>query len=305
MSTQKFKTVKVAGLDIFYREAGDKNKPTILLLHGFPSSSHMFRDLINDLSPDYHLIAPDYPGFGQSSSPRPSAYNYSFANLALTINYFIDALELKKFSLYVHDYGGPVGFRIAAQRPELIQALIVQNANAYNEGLGDALRPLVAYIQNQNADTEKGARNFLSFDTIKWLYTDGAEDASAISPDSYSIDQYYMNRPGNDEIQLALFRNYGTNLSLYDEWRSYFRKYQPQALVISGKNDKLFLAAGAEAFKKDIKDAQISLLNGGHFVLEEKHSEAASLIKTFLFKKGITQFETSDSAKQLITQEDA
>ena len=305
MNTQNFKTAKVDGLEIFYREAGDKNKPTILLLHGFPSSSHMYRDLINDLSADFHLIAPDYPGFGQSSSPSTSAYNYNFDNLAQTINHFIDALELKKFSLYVQDYGGPVGFRIAVQRPELIQALIVQNANAYNEGLGDALAPLVDYIQNQNAETEKGARSFLSFEAIKWLYIDGAEDISKISPDSYTIDQYYLNRPGNDEIQLALFRNYGTNLSLYDEWHSYFRKYQPPTLVISGKNDKLFIPAGAEGFKKDIKDAQISLLNGGHFVLEEKHSEAASLIKSFLFKKGITQFETSDLANQLITQDDA
>lgn len=287
MSTLNFKMAKVDGLDIFYREAGDKNKPTILLLHGFPSSSHMYRDLINDLSSDYHLIAPDYPGFGQSSSPSPSAYNYSFDNLALTINHFIDALRIKKFSLYVQDYGGPVGFRIAAQRPELIQALIVQNANAYSEGLGDALKPLAAYIQNQNAETEKGARNFLSFDAIKWLYTDGAEDISKVSPDSYTTDQYYLSRTGNDEIQLALFRNYGTNLTLYDTWQSYFRKHQPATLVISGKNDKLFIAAGAEAFKKDIKDAQTSLLNGGHFVLEEKHAEAASLIKSFLFTKGI------------------
>jgi pimeloyl-ACP methyl ester carboxylesterase len=287
MNTLNFKTVKVDGLDIFYREAGDKNKPTILLLHGFPSSSHMYRDLINGLSADYHLIAPDYPGFGQSSSPSPSAYDYSFDNLALTIKHFVDALELKKFILYVQDYGGPVGFRIATQRPELIQALIVQNANAYNEGLGDALRPLVDYIQNQNAETEKGVRIFLSFGTTKWLYTDGAEDVSKISPDGYTIDQYYLDRPGNDEIQLALFRNYGTNLPLYDTWHSYFRKYQPATLVISGKNDKLFIAAGAEAFKKDIRDAQISLLNGGHFVLEEKHAEAASIIKSFLFKKSI------------------
>ena len=287
MNTLNFKMVKVDGLDIFYREAGDKNKPTILLLHGFPSSSHMYRDLINDLSSDYHLIAPDYPGFGQSSSPSPSAYHYSFDNLALTINHFIDALKIKKFSLYVQDYGGPVGFRIAAQRPELIQALIVQNANAYSEGLGDTLKPLVAYIQNQNAETEQGARSFLSFDTIKWLYTDGAEDISKVSPDSYTTDQYYLSRTGNDEIQLALFRNYGTNLTLYDSWQSYFRKYQPATLVISGKNDKLFIPAGAEAFKKDIKDAQTSLLNGGHFVLEEKHAEAASVIKSFLFTKGI------------------
>ena len=301
MTTQKFKKVKVSGLDIFYREAGDTNKPTILLLHGFPASSHMYRDLINDLSSDYHLIAPDYPGFGQSSSPSPSAYDYSFDNLAVTINHFIDAVGLTKFSLYVQDYGGPVGFRIAAQRPESIQALIVQNANAYNEGLGSALAPLVDYIQNQNEETEKGARSFLSFDTIKWLYTDGAEDISKISPDSYTMDQYYLNRPGNDEIQLALFRNYGTNLSLYDEWHSYFRKYQPPTLVISGKNDQLFIAAGAEGFKKDNEDAQISLLSGGHFVLEEKHVEAALLIKSFLSRKGITRFQGTNLPKQQVS----
>ena len=280
----KFKTVKLDGLDIFYREAGNKNNPSILLLHGFPSSSHMFRDLINDLSADYHLVAPDYPGFGQSSKPSVSEYEYSFDNLALTISHFIDALGLKKLSLYLHDYGGPIGFRIAAQRPELIEALIVQNANAYNEGLGDALTPLIGYIQNQNQETEKAARFFLSSAATKWLYVEGAEDASKISPDGYTIDQYYLDRPGNDEIQLALFRNYGTNLPLYDKWQSYFRKYQPATLVISGKNDKLFLAAGAEAFKRDIKDAQISLLNGGHFLLEEKHTEAAEAIKSFLVK---------------------
>jgi pimeloyl-ACP methyl ester carboxylesterase len=283
----KFKTVKLDGLDIFYREAGNKNKPSILLLHGFPSSSHMFRDLINDLSADYHLIAPDYPGFGQSSTPSVSAYEYNFDNLALTISRLIDALGLKKLSLYLHDYGGPVGFRIAAQRPELIEALIVQNANAYIEGLGDALTPLIGYIQNQNQETENAARFFLSSAATKWLYTEGAEDASKISPDGYTMDQYYIDRPGNDEIQLALFRNYGTNLPLYDTWQSYFRKYQPATLVISGKNDKLFLAAGAEAFRRDIKDAQISLLNGGHFLLEEKHGEAAEMIKSFLVKKGI------------------
>jgi pimeloyl-ACP methyl ester carboxylesterase len=261
----------------------------------------MYRDLINDLSADFHLIAPDYPGFGQSSAPSPFVYNYSFDNLALTINKFIDALELKKFSLYVQDYGGPVGFRIAVQRPELIQALIVQNANAYNEGLGDALGPLVAYIQNQNAETEKGARVFFSSEAIKWLYTDGAEDTSRISPDSYSSDQFYVNRPGNDKIQLTLFRDYGTNLSLYDTWHSYFRKYQPPTLVISGRNDKLFIAAGAEGFKRDVKEAQISLLNGGHFVLEEKHAEAASVIKSFLFEKVITPFQIPDLPKREVT----
>jgi pimeloyl-ACP methyl ester carboxylesterase len=277
--TVTFKTVKIDGLDIFYREAGDKNKPTILLLHGFPSSSHMFRDLINDLSDSYHLVAPDYPGFGQSSAPSVKDYQYNFANLTAVMEDFIDALGLKKFSLYVQDYGGPIGFRIAAKRPYAIQSLIVQNANAYNEGLGEALKPLVGYIQNPNPETEKAARGLLSLEGTKWQYTDGAEDLSKISPDSYTSDQFYLDRPGNDEIQLTLFRNYGSNLPLYEVWQNYFRKYQPNTLVISGKNDQLFIAPGAEAFKKDIKDAQISLLNGGHF--------AAELIKTFLTKKGI------------------
>ena len=285
--TTTFKTVKIDGLDIFYREAGDKSKPAILLLHGFPASSHMFRDLINDLSESYHLVAPDYPGFGQSSAPSVNKFQYSFENIASVMENFIDALGLKKFSLYLQDYGGPVGFRIAEKRPHAIQSLIIQNANAYNEGLGDALKPLVEYIQNPNPETEKSARFLLSLEGTKWQYTDGAEDQLKISPDSYTLDQFYLDRPGNDEIQLTLFRDYGSNLPLYDVWQNYFRKYQPNTLVISGKNDQLFIAAGAEAFKKDIKDAQISLLTGGHFVLEEKHREAAELIKGFLSKKGI------------------
>ncbi len=284
-TTVHYKTVKVQGLNIFYREAGDIHKPTILFLHGFPSSSHMFRDLINDLSGRYHLVAPDYPGFGQSSAPTTEDFEYSFDQLATIMEDFIDALELKRFSLYLQDYGGPVGFRIAVNRPGAVQSLIIQNANAYTEGLGEALQPLVAYIQQPNAETEKAARGFLAPAATRWQYTAGAVDASKISPDSYITDQYYLDRPGNDAIQLALFRNYGSNLPLYEVWQNYFRKYQPPTLVISGKNDPLFLAAGAEAFKKDIHEAQISLLDGGHFVLEEKHAEAAALIHQFLLKQ--------------------
>lgn len=282
-----YKTIKVDNLDIFYREAGNPSKPTLLLLHGFPSSSRMYEKLINDLAGNYHLIAPDYPGFGQSSAPKPSDYVYTFDNLATTVNHFIDLMGLKKFTLYVQDYGGPVGFRIASQRPELIQALIVQNANAYNEGLGEALMPLVAYIQNPNEETVKPVNGFLTIDGTKWQYTDGAENVNKINPDSYITDQYYLDRQGNKDIQLTLIRNYGSNLPLYDTWQAYFKKYQPKTLVISGKNDKLFTAPGAEAFKKDLPNAQISLLNGGHFVLEEKHTEAAKLIKDFLSKNNI------------------
>jgi pimeloyl-ACP methyl ester carboxylesterase len=283
----RYKKAKVDGLGIFYREAGDKSKPAILLLHGFPSSSHMYRDLIADLADSYYLVAPDYPGFGQSSSPSPSEYNYTFDNLATTMSHFIDVIGLKKFSLYVQDYGGPVGFRIASQRPELIQALIVQNANAYKEGLGDAIKPMVDYFQNPNPETEKGARWILSTESTVWQYTEGVEDKSRINPDSYIVDQAYLDRPGNDLIQLSFFRDYKSNLALYDVWQAYFRKYQPATLVISGKNDKIFISPGALAFKKDISDAQINLLNGGHFVLEEKHEEAAALIETFLRSKRI------------------
>ena len=289
MNTTKFKTVQLDGIDIFYREAGNKNKPVILLLHGFPSSSHMFRNLFNDLSEDYYLIAPDYPGFGRSSSPAASTYDYTFDNLARIVGQFIDALQLGELSLYLHDYGGPVGFRVASERPASIQSLIIQNANAYMEGLGDALDPLVAYIQNQNAETEKGARFYLSPGAVEWLYTDGAEDLSKISPDGYSLDQYYLSRSGNDEIQLALFRDYGSNLPLYETWQSYFRKYQPPTLVVWGQNDKLFLAEGARAYSKDIKGAQVNLLNGGHFLLEEKHKEVASLIKSFLSANDVSK----------------
>jgi pimeloyl-ACP methyl ester carboxylesterase len=278
----RFKTLKVDGLDIFYREAGDPSKPIILLLHGFPSSSHMYRDLINDLSSSYHLIAPDYPGFGESSHPSISDYNYTFDQLAKTIEHFVDELHIKKLSLYVQDYGGPVGFRIASRRPELIQALIVQNANAYKEGLGPETGALFNYMENPNAETEKVARTLLNIEATRWQYTDGASDLSKISPDSYNSDQYYLNRPGNDQVQLALFRDYGSNLKLYDEWHAYFKKYQPATLVISGKKDKIFIAAGGEAFKRDNPKAQISLLDGGHFVLEEKHQEAAALIHKFL-----------------------
>lgn len=279
-----FRTIKVDGLDIFYREAGDKNKPTILLLHGFPSSSHMYRDLINDLSSKYHVIAPDYPGFGQSSAPSIKEYEYTFDNLSITVEHFIEKMGLKKFSLYMQDYGGPIGFRIAVKRPELIQSLIIQNANAYKEGLGDALAPLVAYIQNPNAETENTARGFLILDTTKWQYLNGAEDASKVSPDSYTIDQAYLDRKGNDQIQLALFRNYGANLPKYADWQAYLKKYQPSTLVLWGKNDLLFTAPGAEAYKKDVSTAEVHLINGGHFLLEEHHTEAAKLIDAFLSK---------------------
>lgn len=278
-----YKTIKVNGLDIFYRESGSINNPTILFLHGFPSSSHMYRDIMADLSLKYHVIAPDYPGFGYSSAPLVTNFDYTFDNLAHVIDGFIDALHLKRVSLYLQDYGGPVGFRIAARRPELIQALLIQNANAYNEGLGDAVAPLVNYFKKQTPETENGARGILT--TTQWQYTDGVTDLSKVSPDSYVLDDALLSRKGNDLIQLSFFRNYGSNVALYDSWHDYFKKYQPATLVVWGKNDKIFIVPGALAYKQDIKDAEVHLLDGGHFLLEEYHTEVGSLIDSFLSRK--------------------
>lgn len=275
-----FKSIKIDGLNIFYREAGDKSKHTILFLHGFPSSSHMYRDIMNDLSSQYHVIAPDYPGFGLSDAPSTGEYSYTFDNLSRTLDHFIDALNLKKISLFVQDYGGPVGFRIAARRPALIHSLIIQNANAYKEGLGEAAAPLVNYFTVQNAETEKGARAILT--TTKWQYMDGAEDTSKISPDSYLMDDLFLARQDNDVIQLALFKDYGSNIQLYDSWHEYFQKYQPPTLVIWGRNDKIFITPGIDGYKRDLKNIEIHLMNGGHFLLEEHHAKAAELIEDFL-----------------------
>ncbi|MEN2398692.1 alpha/beta hydrolase [Flavobacterium sp. MC2016-06] len=281
----EYKTILVDSLKIFYREAGEATKPTIILLHGFPSSSHMYRNLIDELAHNYHVIAPDYPGFGQSSAPTPQEYQYTFDNLSITIEHFIDKLKIMKTSFYIQDYGGPVGMRIATRRPELIQSLIIQNANAYVEGLGGVLKPLIAYVENQNAETEKAARFFLTIDATKGQYLTGAGMPETIAPDSYSIDQYYLDRKGNDVIQLALFRDYGSNIALYEKWHQYFAKYKPPLLVIWGKNDQFFTAAGANAYKKDSPNAEIHLLSGGHFALEEHHLEISKLIINFLSKK--------------------
>lgn len=280
--TVNFKTIKINHLEIFYRESGKSENPVILLLHGFPSTSFMFRDLINDLSEKYRVIAPDYPGFGQSSTLSPIEFDYTFENLSNYIENFIDALGLKKLSFYMHAYGGPVGFRIAKRRPELIQSIIIQNANAYLEGIGEALNPLVAYVQNQTPETEKGARAFLDYGAILWQYYHGVKDTTKVSPDSLVIDQYYLSRSGNDEIQLALFRDYGTNLAKYEEWQEYFQKKQPPTLILWGKNDELFIALGAKAYRQHLPDAKIYFINSGHFILEDYHDYAAQLIDKFL-----------------------
>lgn len=277
------KTITVNGLHIFYREAGPADAPVILLLHGFPSTSHMYRDLIRDLANRYHVIAPDYPGFGQSSIPALTEFEYTFDNLALVMEQFIDQLGLTKFSWYLQDYGGPIGFRIISKRPELVEALIIQNANVYNEGLGPVVQEIGAL---QQAGDEKALEaaivRKLSLEKIKEEHLLGAANPETVSPDSYELAYAYMARPGVEAVQVALFRNYATNFPRYPEWQQYLRTHQPRVLVVWGKNDPIFTWPGAEAYKKDVPDAEVHLLDGSHFALEEYHEEIAVLIHDFL-----------------------
>ena len=275
------KEVAIEGVNVFYREAGPRNAPAIVLLHGFPSSSHMFRDLIPDLSDRFHLIAPDYPGFGHSDCPDAHEFAYTFDHLSQIVEEFLETLGVTRFSLYMQDYGGPVGLRIASRHPEWIESLIVQNANAYTEGLSDAWAPLRALWQNRQAN-EQAVRTFLRRETTVFQYTHGANNAELISPDAYGSDQAFLDRPGNDAIQLELFFDYQANLRLYPEWQAYLKKHQPRTLIVWGKNDPFFTVAGAEAFRKDLDNPEIHLIDAGHFALEEAHEKIAALIGAFI-----------------------
>lgn len=280
-TTVKYRTVKIDGLDIFYREAGDRTKPTILLLHGFPSSSHMFRDLIPKLSDKFHVIAPDYPGFGYSSAPSVSDYDYTFDNLSSVVEKFVNTVGLKRFAIYVQDYGAPVGFRIAVRNPERISAIITQNGNAYNEGLEGFWNPIRNYWEKPSEENATKLREFLKLEATKWQYTHGTRNPANVSPDSYNFDQFLLDRPGNKDIQLKLFYDYRSNPPLYPEWQAYFRKHQPPTLVVWGKNDQTFVAAGAEAYKRDLKNIDFHLLDTGHFALEEDSEVIAEHIRKF------------------------
>ncbi|MEG4396702.1 alpha/beta hydrolase [Microcoleus sp. BROC3] len=277
-----FRTVSIDGLDIFYREAGSRDNPTILLLHGFPTSSHMFRNLMSALADRFHLVAPDYPGYGNSSMPAVDEFDYTFDRLAEIVEKFITAIDLKKYSLYVMDYGAPVGYRIAAKNPERVEALIVQNGNAYEEGLREFWNPIKAYWQDRSPENADKLRPFFTLETTKWQYTNGVRNPEAISPDTWNMDQLFLDRPGNVEIQLTLFYSYGTNPPLYPQWQEYFRKYQPPTLIVWGKNDYIFPAEGAYPYQRDLKDVEFHLLDTGHFALEEDGEEIANHIRQFL-----------------------
>ncbi len=276
--------VDVDGVKIFYREAGPKNAPAILLLHGFPTSSHMFRELIPKLSDRYRVIAPDFPGYGQSDQPPMDRYTYSFDNLAATIDKFTTKVGLSRYAMYVMDYGAPIGYRLAAAHPERISAIVVQNGNAYDEGLDNPFWvPAKAYWKDKSEANAAKLRPLFEFDATRWQYSEGYRDpAGHVSPDSAVIDQAYMDRPGNKAIQLEMFYSYGTNPPLYPGWQAYFRKHQPPMLIVWGKNDKIFPAEGASPYLRDLPKAELHLFDTGHFALEEDGEQIARLMRDFL-----------------------
>lgn len=278
-------TVEIDGVSVFYREAGDPGRPTVLLLHGFPTSSHMFRDLIPRLAADFHVVAPDYPGYGASDMPPRSEFAYTFDNLADTVDALLDEIGVDRFSLYVMDYGAPVGFRLAERHPQRVEALIVQNGNAYTEGLEAFWDPIKAYWKTGGAAERDALRRLLTPEATRWQYTAGVRNPAAVSPDTWTIDQAGLDRPGNDEIQLDLFYDYRTNLGRYPAWQAYFRAYQPPTLIVWGKNDPIFPDAGAYPYLRDLEDVEFHLFNTGHFALEEDGVLIADLIRRFLLAR--------------------
>jgi pimeloyl-ACP methyl ester carboxylesterase len=283
--THTYRTASVDGLKVFYREAGDPKLPTVLLLHGFPTSSHMFRDLIPALADRYHVIAPDLPGFGFTESPDRAGFKYTFDHLAEVMERFTEVLELDRYALFVFDYGAPVGFRLAVRHPERITALISQNGNAYVEGLSEGWNPIQAYWKDRSPENRAALRAFLKPETTQWQYTHGVSNPESLSPDAWTLDSALLARPGNDEIQLDLFGDYQSNVALYPKFQEYIRTRRPPLLAVWGKNDPFFLPAGAQAFKRDNADAEIHLLDAGHFALESRGPEIAVLVRDFLSRQ--------------------
>ena len=284
MSTNKvvYKTISLDTKTIFYREAGNSSSPTILLLHGFPSSSHMFRELIPVLAEKYHVIAPDHLGFGMSSCVNHNEFDYTFDNLSHYINLFIEAVNLDKFVMYVFDYGAPIGFRLALSNPGKIKGIITQNGNAYEEGLSEGWNPIRKYWEEDTTENRENLKSFLTPETTKWQYTYGVTNVENISPDGYNSDQYFLDREGSTNIQLDLFKDYKNNVALYPKFQEYFRIHQPPLLATWGSNDPFFLAIGAECFKRDIPDATIKMYNTGHFALETHLDEIGKDILDFM-----------------------
>jgi pimeloyl-ACP methyl ester carboxylesterase len=281
----RYQHATVDGHKIFYREGGPKNASTILLLHGFPTSSHMFRNLIPALSDKYHVVAPDLPGFGFSEAPEGKQFHYTFENLAGIVDRFTQTIGLDRYAIYVFDYGAPVGFRLALAHPERITAIISQNGNAYEEGLSEGWNPIQKYWKQPTAENRAALREFLSPDSTKWQYLHGVQDTTRVAPETYALDSALLARPGNDEIQLDLFLDYANNVALYPKFQEYFRAKRPPLLAVWGKNDPFFLPPGAEAFKRDNPNAEVRFYDTGHFALETHAEEIADAIRDFLSRK--------------------
>jgi pimeloyl-ACP methyl ester carboxylesterase len=284
MTAINYRSANVDGLKIAYREAGAADAPALLLLHGFPSAGHMFRDLIPHLADLYHIVAPDLPGFGQSDMPARGNFTYTFDNIAAVIDRFTEVIGLKRFAIYIFDYGAPTGLRIAVKHPDRITAIISQNGNAYEEGLSDGWNPIRAYWQEPSEANRQALRAFLAPETTRWQYTHGVADESTVSPDGWSLDNFYLARPGADEIQLDLFGDYKSNVALYPAFQNYFRTHRPPLLAVWGKNDPFFLPPGAEAFRRDIPGAVVRFFDTGHFALETHAAEIAAAIREFLVR---------------------
>ena len=278
-------TVDIDGTSIFYRAAGSADSPTLLLLHGFPTSSHMFRDLIPALADRYHVVAPDLPGFGYSDAPERTGFKYAFEDLSVMIERFTEVLGLGRFALFVFDYGAPIGFRLALRHPERITALISQNGNAYLEGLSEGWNPIQAYWKDPSQENRAALRAFLKPEATRWQYTHGVSNPERLSPDAWTLDSALLARPGNDEIQLDLFGDYQSNVALYPKFQDYIRSQKPPLLAVWGRNDPFFLPAGAEAFKRDNPNAKVHLLDAGHFALESRGPEIAQIVRDFLARE--------------------
>jgi pimeloyl-ACP methyl ester carboxylesterase len=277
-----YRTMTIEGINVFYREAGPADAPVVLLLHGFPTSSHMFRNLIPILAERYHVIAPDYPGFGDSAAPDHTKFAYTFAHYATIVDTLMNKLGAERYAMYVMDYGAPVGYRLALKHPERVSALVVQNGNAYVEGLGEFWNPIKAYWA-EDTPARRAALNFLVVpETTKFQYTDGVADVSRIDPDNWLHDQVLLDRPGNRDIQLDLFKDYGSNVPLYPDFQAFFRERQPPTLILWGKNDKIFPPSGALPYLRDLPNAELHLLDTGHFALEDKLDEMGPAILHFL-----------------------
>jgi pimeloyl-ACP methyl ester carboxylesterase len=282
MSKIAYKTVEVHGLNIAYREAGDISMPTIVLLHGYPSSSHQYRKVLDQLSDEYHLIAPDYPGFGNSDFPCPNEYQYTFDNIATTIDALLEKKKITNYAIMMQDYGAPIGFRIASMHPERITAIINQNGNAYEEGLGAAWGPIRELWANRNERTEKALLPAFSLEGLKWQYTHGTRNPENVNPDTWHLDYLRMTRPNAHKVNIDLWYDYRNNINLYPVWQQYLREHQPPMLIVWGKNDEYFPESGAEAFKKDLINTDYNIYNTGHFALEEDGDEIIEKIRTFM-----------------------